>query len=105
MEWPPFNGELAACAGNLPVSSFRSKFLNLPYYIGLWAERVGGLAGKRVLDFGCGYGETALGVAVFHLPNEIIGVDINDESQLLRNIIPSELVKLEKPDTLLFYRI
>lgn len=40
-----------------------------------WFEPYGGFAGKDVLDFGCGEGTAALGIALQHGARRIVGVD------------------------------
>jgi SAM-dependent methyltransferase len=58
---------------------YRDKFWKLPGIISGWVEEYFGLRGKWVLDFGCGEGTTALGIALNFQPTKMIGVDINRE--------------------------
>jgi ubiquinone/menaquinone biosynthesis C-methylase UbiE len=106
MKWPIFNEPLAAEIHNTPLSAtFRSKILDVPYYIDLWCTDLGGLAGKSVLDFGCGAGMTTLGVALFHKPSVIIGIDINDNAKNLKYTLSAELIDLQWPENLSFETI
>lgn len=57
---------------------YRAKFVNCPDIIEHWLSEAGGLAGKDVLEFGCGEGTMALGVALRKDPARVIGVEILD---------------------------
>lgn len=70
--------ELESKAKDLPPLE-RSKFLDIPSYLHFWTQEHGGLQGKKVLDFGCGFGTTSAGVALLTRPKLVVGVDINDE--------------------------
>jgi cyclopropane fatty-acyl-phospholipid synthase-like methyltransferase len=59
--------------------TLRTKFTYLPDVLASWTEPVGGLRGKRILDFGCGSGMTALGIALNHGAELVAGSDINRE--------------------------
>jgi SAM-dependent methyltransferase len=105
VDWPTINKDLASQARQAPDANFVSKFLDIPYYLSLWSEDIGGLAGKRILDFGCGFGEPAAGVSLFHNPASIVGVDINDEAQQLPRILVSNLATLPDLPNLSFKRV
>src|SRR5437879_5494330 len=91
VEWPIHNKGLAAEARQATDPNFVSKFVDIPYYLSLWSEDIGGLTNRRVLDFGCGFGETAAGVAVFHEPSSVVGVGTVGETQQLPSILISNL--------------
>ena len=57
-------------------SATRLKLVELPRIIGEWLEPHGGLSGRRVLDFGCGFGEMAAGIALAFDPAIVLGIDI-----------------------------
>lgn len=54
----------------------RLKLVELPRIINEWLAPHGGLAGRRILDFGCGFGEMAAGIALGFDPLLVVGVDI-----------------------------
>ncbi len=60
-------------------ASRRHKLIDLPEIIRQWVEPHGGLAGRRVLDFGCGFGEMAAGIALACAPAMVVGIDISEE--------------------------
>jgi SAM-dependent methyltransferase len=63
-------------------SAFRAKFTEVPQIIAdYWADAIGGLQGKRILDFGCGEGTIALGIAHTYGPALVVGADINREHE------------------------
>lgn len=64
----------------------------------------GDLAGKRILDFGAGFGYTAWALAMLHEPAYVAGVDIFPEYLEGREVIRSE-IGLDWPDNLKLRRI
>lgn len=68
-------------AGRLDVDDprLRTKLYELPRIISEWLEPFGGLENKRVLDFGCGFGETAAGIAMGYGAADVHGVDIQSK--------------------------
>lgn len=71
-------GRADAVAAGDPV--LRTKLYAVPELIADWTKPHGGLAGRRILDFGCGLGEAAAGVALGYEPAEVLGVDIRAET-------------------------
>ncbi len=59
-------------------SVYRHKLVNVVQVIVDWCEPYGGVAGRDILELGCGEGTMALGMALQHSPSRIIGVDIVD---------------------------
>lgn len=96
------NNELEAKAVELPNRE-RSKFLELPYYLHLWTKDYGGLKGKKVLDFGCGEGTSAAGIALLH-GAMVHGVDINSEAKQCASFLKDHL-GIEPPEHLTFQEI
>lgn len=62
-------------------SEAQMKFHDLPFYLHHWMAEHGGLAGRRILDFGCGSGASAAGIALLGGAELVVGVDINPESR------------------------
>lgn len=75
----------------------------LPSYLHHWTEPYTSLAGKRVLDFGCGEGTSAAGIAWLQGAT-VHGVDINNEAEACRTFLKQSL-NLDQPDTLTFQEI
>jgi SAM-dependent methyltransferase len=57
---------------------YRAKFVNVPDIIDDWLAEYGGVANKDVLEFGCGEGTMALGVALRKQAQRVVGVEILD---------------------------
>lgn len=79
----------------------RRKFLDLPYYLRLWA---GDLSGKKLLDFGCGSGITAAGICLLHDAGSVVGVDINSEASTCRSFLECSF-GIDQPSNLIFEEI
>ncbi len=90
--------------------TYRAKLIKLPEIINYWLRDYGGLAGKDVMDFGCGEATTALGVLLTQQARRVVGIDIMPDMQMcapnaraqlgletlppnleLRQVIPGEL--------------
>jgi SAM-dependent methyltransferase len=54
------------------------KFTDVVRILAEWFEPYGGLRGKDVLEFGCGEGTVALGIALQHEPRRVVGAEILD---------------------------
>lgn len=68
---------------NLPMlpkaaadETFRTKFLTVPKVIHEWTKHQIDFRQARILDFGCGDGVAALGLAINHQPQRVVGIDI-----------------------------
>jgi SAM-dependent methyltransferase len=79
---------------------YRSKFVVVPDIIEEWLGDHGGLSGKDVLEFGCGEGTMALGMALRKNVQRVVGVEILDvyeqclpiaRKEIGLNAIPSNL--------------
>jgi SAM-dependent methyltransferase len=79
---------------------YRHKLVDVPQILADWFEPFGGIAGREVLEFGCGEGTMALGVALQHSPSRVVGVEILDvyknclpfaKKHLGLNLLPSNL--------------
>jgi SAM-dependent methyltransferase len=85
--------------------TFRGKFVEVPQIISSWADSFGSLQGKRILDFGCGEGTIALGVACNYGPKLVVGSDINREHRACRSNAASYAGLKELPANLQFEEI
>jgi SAM-dependent methyltransferase len=83
----------------------RAKFHDIPSYLHQWTIPYGGLAGKRVLDFGCGSGMSAAGAAILGGAELVVGVDINPESRNCRPFLDQHFGIPELPSSLRFEEI
>jgi SAM-dependent methyltransferase len=98
------NSDLESKALALP-DELRVKFHELPGHLHDWLAPFGGLEGKRVLDFGCGSGFSAAGIALLGGTDLVVGVDINPESRHCRSFLRSEFGLDDLPDNLRFEEI
>lgn len=67
---------LTACASGISDEAFRVRYINLPDIIQGWVGDYLKLESSDVLDFGCGEGITALGMAQRFDSRSVRGVDI-----------------------------
>jgi SAM-dependent methyltransferase len=63
---------------NINDPLYRAKFVNCPDIIEDWLSEHGGLAGRDVLEFGCGEGTMSLGMALRKETRRVVGVEILD---------------------------
>src|ERR1700722_17173481 len=84
---------------------FVARFYDIPGYLDTWTRVNGGLAGKRILDFGCGRGLSTSGIALAYRPSFIAGVDINSVHQDCLAKLSVELGIDTLPDNLSFEKI
>jgi SAM-dependent methyltransferase len=86
--------------------TYRAKFVNLPDIIEDWLGPYGGIRGKDLLEFGCGEGALALGMALRKEARRVVGIEVLDvykhclpiaKKQLRLETLPEniELVKIE----------
>src|SRR5271155_2898418 len=85
----PLNGDIAEMISASENSDFVSKFVDVSQHVGSWTEDIGFLAGKRLLDYGCGEGFTSSGLAIFPGPEIVIGVDVVDPGLGLSKVLSS----------------
>ena len=57
---------------------YRTKFVTVPDIISDWLSETGGVYKKDVLEFGCGEGTMALGMALRKQPQRVVGVEVLD---------------------------
>lgn len=69
----------------------RAKLYALPQVMADWLAPYGGFEGRHVLDFGCGFGETAAGIALGHGAAEVRGVDIQPKPERCAGILRDTL--------------
>ena len=91
--------EFRTCAEAAPAD-LRQKLIALPDIIADWLAPHGGLDGCKVMDFGCGPGELAAGLAYAHPSSEVIGVEVTDEPSRLGGILSA--AGLASPSNLSF---
>jgi hypothetical protein len=73
--------------------------------IGKWLGSELKLDGSHLIDFGCGDGITALGVAMHHRPERLIGVDINNAFFRLGELAKQQMGLYSLPSTLEFHLV
>jgi SAM-dependent methyltransferase len=85
--------------------SLAHKFCDIPDIVESWLASYGGLAGRDILDFGCGFGETAAGIALTFNPNMVVGVDIQDKPLQCQRILAEQFGMAALPAGLAFAQI
>jgi len=96
------NPDIERKAADLPEME-KAKFLELPRILHIWVKDHGGLKGKKVLDFGCGEGTSAAGIAILH--DAIVhGTDINHEAEACAGLLETHF-GMEVPESLTFQEI
>jgi SAM-dependent methyltransferase len=65
--------------GPIEDPGVRVRYIDLPDIIHDWVSPYMSMEGARILDFGCGEGITALGLALRHRPELVLGCDISGE--------------------------
>ena len=98
------NPEIETRAQAFPAEA-RLKFNDLPSFLSHWLSPYGGLAGKRVLDFGCGSGFSAAGIAILGGADLVVGVDINAKSNNCLPFLSEQLGITDLPTNLQFEEV
>lgn len=81
----------------------RQKLLTLPGIIADWVAPHGGLAGRKIMDFGCGLGELAAGLAFAEPTAQVIGIEVTDQPERLGATLTG--IGLEPPSNLSFREV
>ncbi|MEP7248082.1 MAG: methyltransferase domain-containing protein, partial [Gammaproteobacteria bacterium] len=81
---------------------FRARFEMVPKCVAEWT---GGVKGLDVLDFGCGEGISALGLALDHEPRRVVGIDIGPDPERCLPIARAQRGLAALPDNLEFHRV
>ncbi|WP_029415598.1 class I SAM-dependent methyltransferase [Brevundimonas bacteroides] len=84
-------------------ADLRQKLVTLPGIIAEWVRPHGGLAGRKIMDFGCGLGELAAGLAFAEPSARVIGVEVTDQPSGLPGVL--ERVGLAPPPNLSFREV
>jgi 2-polyprenyl-3-methyl-5-hydroxy-6-metoxy-1,4-benzoquinol methylase len=85
--------------------TYRQKFTDVPAIIRDWMAPHGGLAGKEILDFGCGEGTAAMGIALQHKAARVVGIDIVSDPDLCLPLAQQQLGLEELPLNLRLHRV
>lgn len=94
---------IAETAETLLSEQERAKFSLVPTIIEQWMSDAGGLAGRKILDFGCGEGTSAAGVSLL-FDAEVHGVDINNEAEACASFLHQNF-GMDIPNRLTFQEI
>lgn len=81
----------------------RNKLLGLPAIVADWVAPYGGLAGRKIMDFGCGLGELAAGLAYAEPTAVVIGLEVTDQPQGLGDVLKG--IDLTPPPNLSFREV
>lgn len=72
-------------ANTIKDDTYRKKFIDVPNIIADWLGDYGGLAGRDVLDFGCGEATMAVSMALQQGARRVVGVETHEE---IENALP-----------------
>jgi SAM-dependent methyltransferase len=86
-------------------SLFRSKFVHVPDIISEWLSESGGVHNRDVLEFGCGEGTMALGMALRKGARRVVGVEVLDAYRQCLPIAHSEIGIEALPSNLFLLKI
>lgn len=84
---------------------FLTKFTTVPTTVNQWISDFGSLSGAHVLDFGCGEGITALGMALQFDVKRVVGVDIMPDPERCLPLAHAQLGLEVLPTNLELYRV
>jgi 2-polyprenyl-3-methyl-5-hydroxy-6-metoxy-1,4-benzoquinol methylase len=84
---------------------FRSRYLTIPHIVDEWTKAYRPLAGAAVLDFGCGEGIAALGLALNYSAKSVVGVDIMPDPERCLAVAQGQLEIRELPPNLRLHRV
>ncbi len=84
---------------------FYQKVIGLPETISNWLQNRTDPETARILDFGCGHGETALGTALRFPDAKVFGVDLTTSADALRARSKKMLPEVAYPDNLRIQQI
>jgi 2-polyprenyl-3-methyl-5-hydroxy-6-metoxy-1,4-benzoquinol methylase len=83
----------------------RTKFITLPEIIADWVDQHTTLADAEILDFGCGEGITALGLALQYAPARVVGIDIMPDPERCLPVAKTGLGLTSLPDNLELHQV
>lgn len=84
---------------------YRHKFESTTQIIAEWLEPYGGIKGRNILEFGCGEGIMALGLALQHNPTLIVGVEITNAVRQCQILAQQNLGLVDLPNNLKLLQI
>jgi len=85
--------------------TYRTKFIDVPKTIADWLVAHGGIAGRDVLDFGCGEATAALGIALQHGARRVVGIEVHEQIENALPFARTELGLTRLPDNLELVRL
>ncbi len=99
------------CTAGRPLSAglgdpnFRGRFVDVPAIVTDWFAPYASIEGAEVLDFGCGEGISALGLALGFRPQRIVGVDIMQDPERCLSVAKAHLGIDSLPASVQLYRV
>jgi len=97
----------AGCAVSASTEDggFRARFVDVPATVADWLAPYAVLEGAEVLDFGCGEGIAALGLAMRFGPKRVVGVDIMPDPERCLSVAKAHLGIDSLPANLQLHRV
>ena len=84
---------------------FKARFVDVPAILADWFRPHRPIEGASVLDFGCGEGVTALGIALGFSPRRVVGVDIMPDPERCLEVAKKNLSLESLPPSLELHRV
>ena len=84
---------------------FKARFVDVPAILADWFRPHRPIDGASVLDFGCGEGVTALGMALGFSPRRVVGVDIMPDPERCLDVAKKNLSLESLPTNLELHRV
>jgi cyclopropane fatty-acyl-phospholipid synthase-like methyltransferase len=84
---------------------YRVRFEDVPQIVSSWVEPERAIRGADVLDFGCGEGVTALGLALRYHPRRVVGVDIMPDPERCLPLARQHIGLESLPPSLVLHRV
>jgi SAM-dependent methyltransferase len=85
--------------------SFRARFVTVPSIIESWTSDYQDLADSTVMDFGCGEGITALGLALRNRAPRVVGIDIMPDPERCLPVASRQIGLDALPPNLTLHRV
>jgi SAM-dependent methyltransferase len=92
-------------AARISDATYRSKFFDLPDHIRDWTAPYGGVAGRAIMDFGCGEATTAVGLALRHGAGRVVGIEIGPDPERCAGLAAEQLGLDLLPANLFLHRV
>lgn len=92
-------------ADSISDEGFRARFVMVPQVLSEWIKPYRKLEGLDILDFGCGEGISALGLALNYGARRVVGVDIGPDPERCLPSARAQLGLSRLPESMSLFRV